>query len=164
MVTVLFTQPYCNVYMYKVVTKKIECANHICKCLSLEKCVDENPKYKGKGGLTLKMRKKLACAARSAMKARSQDADVKKNIKLLQQDLLNGPMHCFGYHHKCGPDFCKHQKGIWNPNLNLILNLKPHNRYSLMDSPLSSGSFFSSFQHPPATLNDTTLQYPAQCI
>ena len=86
--------------------KKIECANHVCKCYrsSLEKLVDENPKYKGKGGLTLKMRKRLACAARSAIKSRSQEPDVKKAIKLLQQDLLNGPMHCFGYHHKT--DFC----------------------------------------------------------
>ena len=87
--------------------KKIECANHVCKCYrsNLEKLVDENPKYKGKGGLTLKMRKRLACAARSPIKSRSQEPDVKKKaIKLLHQDLLNGPMHCFGYHHKCSPD------------------------------------------------------------
>lgn len=46
---------------------KIECANHACKCYrgSLEKLVTENPSYKGKGGLTLKMRKRLTSAARN---------------------------------------------------------------------------------------------------
>ena len=40
--------------------KKLECANHACKCYrsSLETLVQNNPTYKGKGGLTLKMRKK----------------------------------------------------------------------------------------------------------
>ena len=33
-------------------------------------------------GLTLKMRKRLPCAARSAIKARSQEPDIKKAIKL----------------------------------------------------------------------------------
>jgi len=43
--------------------KKIECANHACKCFrsSLEKLVADNPSYKGKGGLTLKMRKRSRC-------------------------------------------------------------------------------------------------------
>lgn len=37
--------------------KKLECANHACKCYrgGLEKLVQENPSYKGKGGLTEKM-------------------------------------------------------------------------------------------------------------
>jgi len=38
---------------------------------------------------------------------RSQDPDRKKAIKLLEQDLRNGPLHCFGYHDKCSIDFCK---------------------------------------------------------
>lgn len=39
--------------------KKIERANHACKCYraSLEKLVAENPSYRAKGGLTQKMRK-----------------------------------------------------------------------------------------------------------
>ena len=38
--------------------KKLECANHACKCYrsALEKIVSANPAYKGKGGLTQKMR------------------------------------------------------------------------------------------------------------
>ena len=54
--------------------KKIECANHACKCYrsSLEKLAQENPAYKGKGGLTLKMRKRLTSAARSAIRMRSR--------------------------------------------------------------------------------------------
>ena len=53
--------------------KKLECANHACKCYrsSLEQLVQLNPRYKGKGGLTLQMRKKLTSAARCAIKMRS---------------------------------------------------------------------------------------------
>ena len=89
--------------------KKLECANHACKCYrsSLEKLVTENPSYKGKGGLTQKMRKRLTSAARCAIKMRSQEPDTKKAVKLLEQDLVNGPFHCFGFHSKCSTDFCK---------------------------------------------------------
>jgi hypothetical protein len=38
---------------------KRECANHSCYKGSIEKLVAENTSYKGKGGLTLKMRKCL---------------------------------------------------------------------------------------------------------
>ena len=89
--------------------KKLECANHACKCYrgSLEKLVAENPSYKGKGGLTSKMRKRLTSAARCAIKMRSIKKDDPNSVKLLEQDLINGPRHCFGYHDKCSPDFCK---------------------------------------------------------
>ena len=48
--------------------KNIECANHACKCYraSLEKLAADNPSYKGKGGLTEKMRRRLTGAARCA--------------------------------------------------------------------------------------------------
>ncbi len=41
--------------------KKLECANHSCKCYwgALEKLIHDNPSYKGKGGLTEKMRRRL---------------------------------------------------------------------------------------------------------
>ena len=89
--------------------KKIKCANHACKCYrsSLEKLVTENPSYKGKGGLTQKMRKRLTSAARCAIKMRSQEPDTRKAVKLLEQDLVSGPLHCFGFHSKCSTDFCK---------------------------------------------------------
>ena len=67
----------------------------------------ENPSYKGKGGLTQKMRKRLTSAARCATKMRSQEPDTRKAVKLLEQDLVNGPLHCFGFHSKCSTDFCK---------------------------------------------------------
>ena len=89
--------------------KKIECANHACKCYrsSLEKLETENPSYKGKGGLTQKMRKRLTSAARCAIKMRNQEPDTKKAMKLLERDLVNGPLHCFGFHSRCSTDFCK---------------------------------------------------------
>ena len=49
--------------------KKLECANYACKCYrgGMEKLVQENPKYKGAGGLTMKMRQRLVSGARCAM-------------------------------------------------------------------------------------------------
>ena len=88
--------------------KKLECANHACKCYrgALEKLVQENPSYKGKGGLTQKMRRRLVSAARSAIRMRSTESDRSKAITKLRKDLLNGPRHCFGHHDHCSPDFC----------------------------------------------------------
>ena len=31
---------------------------------------------------------------------------VKKAVELLNRDLLNGPLHCFGIHSHCSNDFC----------------------------------------------------------
>ena len=61
---------------------KIECSNHACMCYrgSLEKLVTQNPSYKGKGGLTLKMRKRLTRAARCAIKMRSKEPDRKNYL------------------------------------------------------------------------------------
>ena len=49
--------------------KKQECANHACECYysALEKLVQEKPAYKGKGGLTERMCKRLTSAARCAI-------------------------------------------------------------------------------------------------
>lgn len=88
--------------------EKLECANHACKCYrgALEKLVQENSSYKGSGGLTMKMRRRLVSAARCAIRMRSREPDRKKAVKLLKQDLINGPNHCFGIHDGCSPDFC----------------------------------------------------------
>ncbi len=45
-----------NVPVWGRYIKKLECANHVCKCYrsSLEKLIEQNPQYKGKGGLTKK--------------------------------------------------------------------------------------------------------------
>ena len=89
--------------------KKLECANHACKCYrgALERLIQDNPSYKGSGGLTKMMRAKLVSAARSAIRMRSKEKDMKKAITALKRDLKNGPQHCFGYHQNCSPDFCK---------------------------------------------------------
>ena len=88
--------------------QKMECANHCCKCYrsSLEKLVQSHSEYRGKGGLTQKMRKRLTCAARCAIRMRSKESDKSKAIRLLAEDLKNGPFHCFGQHDKCSIDFC----------------------------------------------------------
>ena len=99
--------------------KKLECANHACKCYrgALEKIVQENSSYNGSGGLTLKMRKRLVSAARCAIRMRSKDPDRKKAVKLLERDLLNGPRHCFGIHDGCSSDFCSAAK---QPDLHVV--------------------------------------------
>ena len=88
--------------------EKLECANHACKCYrsGLEKLVQNKPHYKGRGRLTQRMRCRLTSSARCAIKMRSKESDIAKAVKLLAQDLQNGPFHCFGHHEKCSPDFC----------------------------------------------------------
>ena len=38
---------------------------------------------------------------------RSQESDKAQAVKKLQQDLQNSPLHCFGCHSNCSPDYCK---------------------------------------------------------
>lgn len=85
--------------------QKMECANHACKCYrgALEKVVQDNPSYKGAGALTKTMRQKLVSGARSAIKMRSKESD---RVKAIKRDLLNGPLHYFGQHSNCSPDYC----------------------------------------------------------
>ena len=87
--------------------KKVECANHATKCYraALEKLAQDNPSYREKGKLTESMRKPLTKVARCAIKMRSQEPDKKRAIRLLQEDMSNGPFHCFGIHTNCSTDF-----------------------------------------------------------
>ena len=89
--------------------QKQECANHAVKCFrsSLEKLVKEKPQYKGKGKLTEQMRKRLASSVRCAIINRSKLTNRKTAVQLLQKDILNCALHCFGSHHKCSADYCK---------------------------------------------------------
>ncbi len=89
--------------------QRLECANHMCKCYggALEQLVKDNPSYKGSGGLTLKMRKRLVSSARCAIKMRSRENDKVKGLALLKNDFINGPRHCFGIHAHCSPNFCQ---------------------------------------------------------
>ena len=97
-----------NVPVWGHAIQKLECANHICKCYRgvLEQLVKDNPSYKGNGGLTLKIRKRLVSSARCAIKMRSKEVDRVKALVSLRNDLVNGPRHCFGIHTYCSPDFC----------------------------------------------------------
>lgn len=92
--------------------RKLECANHACKCYrgALEQLIQNNPSYKGNGGLTVKIRKKLVSAARCAIRMRSEEADKVKALRSLRKDLVNGPCHVFGIHTNCSPDFCTVQR------------------------------------------------------
>ena len=38
---------------------------------------------------------------------RSKETDKAKAAALLQADIMNSPLHCFGSHHNCKPDYCK---------------------------------------------------------
>ena len=89
--------------------EKQECANHAVKCFrsSLEKLAKEKPQYKGRGKLTEQMRKRLASSMRCAIISRSKLSDKAKAARLLQKDILNCALHCFGSHKKCSADFCK---------------------------------------------------------
>lgn len=102
--------------------QKIECANHMCKCYrgALEQLVKSNPSYKGSGGLTAKMRKRLVSAARCAIKMRSQEQDRAKALISLRKDLINGPRHCFGIHTRCSPDFCTTARDQQQPTTSSI--------------------------------------------
>ena len=84
--------------------KKLECANHVCKCVrsNLEKLVLEKPQYKGKGKLTKYNRVRLTTALRCAIKMRSKT----NNARQLRKDILNSIYHVLGFHDKCS-DFCK---------------------------------------------------------
>ncbi|XP_021338853.1 uncharacterized protein LOC110440231 [Mizuhopecten yessoensis] len=87
---------------------KLECANHICKCLrsSLEKLVVDKPAYKGKGRLTKFMRVRLTTAVRCAIRLRSKDEDKIQAARQLEHDVRNSVHHVFGDHSHCS-DFCK---------------------------------------------------------
>ena len=97
-----------NVPRWDHAIQKLECANHACKCYrgALEHLNQDNPSCKGSGGLTAKMRKQLVSSARCAIKMRSKQPDHQKALKLLKEDLLNGPRHCFGLHQLYSADFC----------------------------------------------------------
>ena len=92
--------------------KKLECANHICKCVraNLEKLVEEKHQYKGKGKLTKLNRIRLTTAIRCAIKMRSPQNDAKQ----LRKDILNSIYHILGYHENCS-DFCKNRPKIDTP-------------------------------------------------
>ena len=64
------------------------------------------------------MRLKLTVAVRCAIIMRSEENDKRTAASLLQDDIMNGPMYCFGYHHKCRPEYCKVVRSKCNKTTN----------------------------------------------
>ena len=97
---------------------KFECANHAYKCLrsNLEKLVEQNPSYKGKGNLTKNTRIRLVSAVRCAIRMRSKQDNKKEAVRLLEKDIRNSIDHVLGQHQNCS-DFCKKRKEVSNINL-----------------------------------------------
>ena len=91
--------------------KKLECANHACKCLrnNLEQLVNDKPSYKGKGKLTKLARIRIVTAVRCAIKMRSDEKDKSEAIKKLKKDIKNSARHVLGIHDLCSTDFCKYK-------------------------------------------------------
>ena len=79
------------------------------KCFrgTLEHFVQHKPSYKGRGKLDEPMRKRFTTSACSAIIMKNQEPNKVQAVKKLQQDLGSIPLHCFGCHSKCSPDFCK---------------------------------------------------------
>ena len=86
--------------------------------LIIEQLVKDKPQYKGKHKLTAGMRLRLSVAAQYAIIMRSEENDKRTAASLLQDDIMNGPMHCFGYHHKCRPEYCKVVRSKCNKTTN----------------------------------------------
>ena len=60
------------------------------------------------------MKKRLAGSMRSAIISRSKLSGKTKAAWLLQKDILNCALHCFGSHKKCSADFCKVVQKVWS--------------------------------------------------
>ena len=97
-----------EVPIWGVDVSKIECANHICKCLrsNLEKLAETNGIYKGKNNLTKAKRIRIVSAVRCAIRMRSKQDDKQLAVKQLEKDIRNSVYHVFGIHTNCS-DFCK---------------------------------------------------------
>ncbi|CAG2245735.1 unnamed protein product [Mytilus edulis] len=104
----VYAQIMQNVPVWGKYVKKIECSNHVCKCVrsNLEKLVNENPEYKGKGKLTKQIRVRIVSSIRCAIRMRSLESDKRKAIKNLEHDITNCINHIYGDHSRCS-DFCK---------------------------------------------------------
>ena len=93
------------------------------------------------------MRKRLTKAAKSAIVMQSKETNKQAAIHKLQHDLMNIPLHCFGYHEKCSADFCKTKQQQLNATL------QPNSPASA-DQPAQS---VHSISPQPVTIHITTL-------
>ena len=94
-----------------------ECANHALKCFRghLRRAASQRQTtIQGQNKLTTNMRLRLTRDACCAVIMRSKEDDKVKAAILLQEDILNCPMHCFGIHRKCRPEYCKVVRSKYN--------------------------------------------------
>ena len=75
--------------------KKLECANHTYKSYraKLESIVQDNPRYKGRGGLAQKVIRRLAAAARAAIRMHSNKRDVNQLTKCTIEEEIRTEQH-----------------------------------------------------------------------
>ena len=89
------------------------------------------------------MRQKLVSGACCAIRMRSYETDVKKAVELLNRDLLNGPLHCFGIHSHCSTDFCTVAREKQEPSNSNTQNSQSASSSNNDDQPASSSSIFN---------------------
>ena len=146
---------------------KQECANHAVKCYrsALENLVKDKPHYKGKHKLTEAQWKRQASAVKCAIIMRSNDVhtnkvDKKTAAKLLQEDILNSALHCFGSHHKCKPDYCKTVRTMKDEAFTNNVTLINKDEHSIPDSQSPDTSIEDTFSisssTPSTSFNDST--------
>ena len=51
----------------------------------------------------------------------SQGGDRTQQIKKLERGLINGPLHCFGYHAKCSSEFCRTAQNKQQSQADIVL-------------------------------------------
>ena len=89
---------------------------------------------------------------------------------LLQEDIMNGPMHCFGSHHKCRPEYCKIVRSLNNNTTTsspgestLSSNATFSSSLTLISSSTPNASFSpnsSSTPHSSLTLTPSSSSIP----
>ena len=103
------------------------------------------------------MRVRLTVAARCAIVMQSKDDNKRRAASLLQDDIMNAPMHCFGNHHKCQPDYCKVVRSKCNnivtnspaeSNLNTSSQESTFSSEDNINSSFTTNSSFSSTSTP----------------
>ncbi|CAC5399020.1 unnamed protein product [Mytilus coruscus] len=104
-----------SVPVWGKLVQKMECADHICKCLrgNQENLVNENQSYKGKGKLCKRTRIRIVSAVRCSIRRRSPKTNKRKAVKNLEHDIRNTTSYIYGDHTRCNDDFgqVKHNLG-----------------------------------------------------
>ena len=98
--------------------------NHAVKCYqdALEKLVAERPHYKGRAGEADGGNAEVSDNRNSLCHQNAEHRPGQTSSgPLLQQDLRNGPLHCFDIHTNCSTDYCKVTRSSQTPDTTNIL-------------------------------------------